>query len=197
MVWLASCQPPIKTIKKEASRPLRLLSCKGKCFTVFWVGRMPPLFSVTPFPISTLKWQKTATLGREGSALPVEGGVAWISSNQVSSKNHRALIFAHSLKEPAEPKALLLISLDHNGCSVNNRLVPNILSNYSLWYPIWIQLPFLSLRPSFKLRLHHLMYRFLISLLVSQTLKPLSFNLHETYRKKSPVGYFGLLHKKQ
>lgn len=130
-------------------------------------------FSNDTLPHEYLESGKSfATLGREWGALLTEG-VAWISSNQVFSENHRALTFApDTLCKSQQILKPCCFYLQITIATVSNKYVPKILSVSFLWYPIWIQLPFLSLKPSFKLGLYHLIHRFLIYLLVSQILKP-------------------------
>lgn len=130
----------------------------------FRAGRLSSICPMTPFSISTRKWRKTATLGREGGAKNRRS--CMISSNQVFCKNHRALSSAPGgLSAPAWPgRPCSLHSHDHSpavallaGAQHTIHLFPGIASLCST---------FPTAEAVIQVRTHHLTFRFLVSSLV-------------------------------
>lgn len=90
--------------------------------------------------------------------------------NQVLSENHTARIFVPETlwKSPWNLNPCCLQLSDHSSCSAKDKF--SIYCQFSLWYPIWRpgpNLPFLFLKLEFKLGFHHLLFRFLVFLLIS------------------------------
>lgn len=116
---------------------------------------MPPTCITTPLPISTLKWQKTATLGRGEGMLRIEG-VMWLSSTKLSfllEPQSSDPSPGHSLKKPVDLKACCLHTSYHSNCSANN--IFSIYYQFILCDRIsGVNFPFLFLKPSFESRFH-------------------------------------------
>lgn len=154
MFWLSSHQSFAETIK--GSLFLRLQSCKGNCSQVQGWENATSLFQWQSLSISTLKWKKTTTLGRERDARNKR--FSQISLPTSPPRITELSSLSQTLSERANrPKPAAYITRYHSSCSAN---MFSIYYQPILWYPTWrpgVNLPFLFLKPSFKLGFHHLL----------------------------------------
>lgn len=99
MSSLARCRSLTKTVRGNFSTLSPQL--QRQCSPMGKVGRMPSTCSVTPFPISTFKWQKTAILWRKGGVRG-GGGTGMPILQPSLLQDCRGLIFAPTFSEWAE-----------------------------------------------------------------------------------------------
>lgn len=153
---------------------------------------MPPTCLTTSLPISTLKWQKTATLGREGDAKNRRGCVDLLNQVKCGSPEPQRSdpCPRHSLKEPVDMKPCCLHTSYHSNYSANN--IFSIYYQFILCDRIsGVNFPFLFLKPSFKSGFHYLT---LGSRFLHWSLRLNSSHSHllctNFTEKKSSLGYF-------
>lgn len=129
MLWPPSC-PVSHQDNEEASSTPQPPQPQWQHPPRFRAGRLSSICPMTPSSISTRKWQKTASLGREGGAKNRRS--CMISSNKVFCKNHRARSSAPgTLSAPAWPgRPCGLHSPDHSPTAA--LLTRKELSIYSL-----------------------------------------------------------------
>lgn len=138
----ASCQSPTKTVRGSFSTQSPQL--QRQCSHTGKVGTMAPTCSGTLFPISTLKWQKTAILRRK-EGVRIVGGAQKPILRPSLPRDYRALIFAPSILRMRQEsrKPCYLHAPDHSSCPANNKLSPpNTVDLFSVTSILELTFPF-------------------------------------------------------